>query len=77
MIVTMSKKKNPQAAPEPSPEPRKKRKMIGVPKRLHKLLTDLADKNSRPVTWQLRRMIEDEAKREGIPVPPPGADEDE
>jgi hypothetical protein len=54
----------------------KPRKMVGLPPRVYHLLRELARRNKRPLTWEIRRLVEEEAERMGLEVPPPEADED-
>jgi hypothetical protein len=61
--LTMPRKKNPpENTPEPDPMPetaeeKRNRMMVGVDPTIHQQLKRLAEKNGRPLTWEIRRIF--------------------
>lgn len=49
------------------------RKLVGLDGDLHAALTALAERNSRPLTWELRRIAIEALTREGLWPLAPGA----
>lgn len=69
MLDTMPRKpKTP--APEESKGDRAARSMVAVPPDLHEQLKKLADRNGRPISWELRRILKRELEQEGLWPPP-------
>lgn len=59
--------------PSRSADRHRKRHMIGLRPAEHDALQELADRNHRPLLWQLRLILHDALAAEGLwPPPPPG-----
>lgn len=72
-------KEKPRSRKKP-PKPRtadrhKKRRMIGLHPREYDALKVLADRNNRPVLWQLRMILHDGLRAEGLWPPASAQDE--
>jgi hypothetical protein len=62
-----------QATPKQA-DRHKLRKMLALPPRLHAQLAALAEQNSRPLSWEVRRILEQALRDAGLwPPPPEGA----
>lgn len=72
-INHMSKRKKPEDDVPPAQAPkkqRKQRKHLTLPPRLHQLLSELAEENFRPITYELQIAVVNHLKAAGKEVPP-------
>lgn len=62
------------AAVDRTKDRHKKRSSVNIPPRLHAQLVKLAERNTRPLNWQLRAIIEAALSAEGLWPPAPATD---
>jgi hypothetical protein len=67
--------KEAESAPEKGADRHLPRSMVALPPRMHRQLKKLAERNNRPVSWELRHVVQKHLEENGLW--PPAGDEDE